>query len=356
MILSDLLKKENNNIDIFRLIAASMVIYGHAYTLSPEAGKSDVIHRVLLHDDYSGSIAVKIFFFLSGLVVTNSLINNGDLIRFVISRVFRIWPALILSSVITAVLLGPLLTQLTIVDYFNSNDVLRYIYNITSMNIQYTLPGVFVDNPYPNAVNGSLWTIPFEVFAYVLLFAFFAVGVLRSKKLSVAIFILILIEPFLTYKVMFPWVPQNHEIDFLAPCFAFGAILALYKDTVNVRLSHCVGFFVLYYVLSGTLYSAYLAYAFIFLSILYLSSRKFMLKIKPKIDLSYGVYLWGFPVQQVMAHYFHSQGVLFNQVSSLLICLSLGFLSWQLCEKHFIKYGWSLHVFIKEKCQFLKSN
>lgn len=353
MKLSELLKKENNNIDLFRLIAASMVIYGHAFALSREAGKSDIIGRLMLHQDYSGSIAVKIFFFLSGLVVTNSLINNGDLVRFVVSRVFRIWPALILSSVITALFLGPILTSLPVVDYFHHNDVYSFIINVTSMKIQYTLPGVFVDNPYPNAVNGSLWTIPYEVFAYVLLFAFYAVGILSSKKLSAAIFLVMLVEPFLKFKILFPWLPNNHEIDLLAPCFAFGAIMALNKEIIDIRFTPCIGFVVLYYFLRDTVYSSYFAYASIFLFILYASSRSFILKLKPKVDISYGVYLWGFPVQQVIAHHFNAQGVLFNQVTSLLISLVLGYLSWHICEKNFIKYGNSLSTFIKTKYQTL---
>ncbi len=305
--------------------------------------------------DYSGSIAVKVFFFLSGLVVTNSLLNNGDLLRFVISRFFRIWPALILSSIVTAFVIGPMLTSLSLVDYFHQKEVYDYVLKIAGMNIQFTLPGVFVDNPYPNSVNGSLWTIPYEVFAYILLFALYAVGVLSSKKLSVAIFLVILIEPFLSSRMLFPWVVPNHEVDFLAPCFAFGAILALNKELIAIRFAPCLGFAVLYVVLRDTIYSSYFAYASIFLFILYASSRDFILKLKPKADISYGIYLWGFPVQQVMAHYFSSHGVLFNQISSLFVSIALGYLSWHLCEKHFIKYGSNVSIFIRGKYQSLST-
>ena len=347
-----MLKKENNNIDLFRIIAACMVIYGHAYTLSPELGKSDIIGRLMLVD-YSGSLAVKVFFFLSGLVVTNSLVNNGDLLRFVISRFFRIWPALILSSVMTAFLLGPMLSSLPVTHYFRQKEVYDYILNIATMNIQFTLPGVFTNSLYPDVVNGSLWTIPFEVFAYILLFAFYAVGVLSSRVLSLAIFLVILIEPFLTSRVLFPWLTPNHEVDFLSPCFAFGAILALNKDLIKIRLSPCLGFGILYIIFRDTIYSSYFAYASIFLFILYASSRKLILDMRPKADISYGVYLWGFPVQQVMAHYYSAHGVLFNQISSLLLSLALGYFSWHICEKHFIKYGSNLSTFIRSKYQVL---
>lgn len=87
MKLSELLKKENNNLDVFRLVAACMVIYGHAYAVVPQAGYVDVVARLLGHD-YSGSLAVKIFFFLSGLVVTNSLLHKRDVLHFAIARFF----------------------------------------------------------------------------------------------------------------------------------------------------------------------------------------------------------------------------------------------------------------------------
>lgn len=125
--------------------------------------------------------------------------------------------------------------------------------------------------------------------------------------------------------------------------------MALNKDVINVRLAPCLGFVVLYYILRDTVYSSYFVYAFIFLFIIYASSREFVLKLKPKVDISYGVYLWGFPVQQIIAHYFNAQGVLFNQVASLAISLALGYFSWHLCEKNFIKYGNSLSTHIKTK-------
>ncbi len=77
MTLHDVLRRENNNLDLFRLIAAYLVIIGHAYALAPQAGQQDPILR-LLGFDYSGSMAVKLFFFLSGLVVVNSLLDKRD--------------------------------------------------------------------------------------------------------------------------------------------------------------------------------------------------------------------------------------------------------------------------------------
>ncbi|MEW7866407.1 acyltransferase family protein [Aeromonas diversa] len=349
MKLSDLLKKENNNIDLFRIIAASMVIYAHAYVLSPEAGRYDIIASFFQNKTNAGSLAVKIFFFISGLVVTNSLLSNGDLLKFAIARFFRIWPALILTTVVTVFILGPMLTSLTWREYFSNGETFRYITNIVTMNIQFTLPGVFMNNPYPSSVNGSLWTIPYEVFAYVLLFACYAVGVIKNRWLSVIIFLFILVDPLLSERILFAWLPKDHTVDFLAPSFAFGAILALNKEVVTIKPSTCLGLFIFYFAFKDSGFSMYFAYAAVFMFVLYLSSLRPILKVKPSIDLSYGVYLWGFPVQQVLAQYFSTYGVLFNQTIAMFISLVLGYLSWHICEKHFIEYGRRVSIFLNEK-------
>ena len=116
MRLSDLLQRDNNNLDIFRLIAAALVIYGHAYAIAPQEGHSDVLVHLLGYD-YSGSLAVKLFFFLSGLVVTNSLLHKRDVAQFVMARFFRIWPALLVVTALCALVLGPLVTALPLADY-----------------------------------------------------------------------------------------------------------------------------------------------------------------------------------------------------------------------------------------------
>ena len=143
MLLQEILN-ENNNLDIFRVIAAIMVIYGHAYALLPTTGPGDLLTG-LLGFDYSGSLAVKIFFFLSGLVVTNSLLTKRHLARFLVARFFRIWPALAFTLLVSAFLLGPLLSEQFPAEYFSNKKVLAYFYKGLSMNIKYELPGVFED-------------------------------------------------------------------------------------------------------------------------------------------------------------------------------------------------------------------
>lgn len=124
MLLAALLRRDRNNLDLFRLIAACMVIVAHAYPLSGVA-QGDWVLKLLVHDN-AGSLAVKLFFFLSGVVVTTSLLTKGDPLRFILARVFRIWPAMAVSILLCALILGPLVSTRPLLEY--SSDPLSYRY------------------------------------------------------------------------------------------------------------------------------------------------------------------------------------------------------------------------------------
>ncbi|WP_083704373.1 acyltransferase family protein [Serratia oryzae] len=355
MKLSEIIKKGNNNLDIFRLIAALMVIYGHAYAISPQEGKEDVLLHIIGFD-YSGSLAVKIFFFLSGLVVTNSLMANQNVVKFFISRLFRIWPALIVTVVFSSLVLGPLLTELSFLDYLSSREVYSYIYKNIFMDIQYSLPGVFVDNKR-DAVNGSLWTIPYEVSAYLILVAAFMLGVLKRKIFASILFLIIVAEPLFGNKILFTWISaDNREISMLAPCFAFGAILAIWKDEIFIDRYSFLGVWILFYFFRTSEFSFYFFYFSIFISMLYISTTPFFIRLKPPFDISYGVYLWAWPIQQVIARSFDYKGVLFNQLSSSILAIIMGLISWYVIEKKCIKAGVNFSVWLSDRWSNLRSN
>lgn len=339
MLLQEILNKEKNNLDIFRVIAAIMVIYGHSYALLPTPGPGDVLAR-LLGFDYSGSLAVKIFFFLSGLVVTNSLLTKRHLAGFLIARFFRIWPALAFTLLVSAFLLGPLLSEQSAAEYFSNKKVFAYFHKGLFMNIKYELPGVFEDNAL-RAINGSLWSIPHEVFAYLTLTAFFVLGLLkqRFRLLTIPIFILILIDPLLEKPIIFTWLPDNPEIRLLAPCFAFGTLLAIWKDKVDIDWVPCLAAWTAFFIFKQSCCNFYLFYLALFMLILQLSSRNLLIRLKPTADISYGIYLWGWPVQQILVLFFVEYGIRFNQVSAIFISVMMGLLSWYLIEKRSIAYG-----------------
>lgn len=350
MKLANLLQRDNNNFDLFRLIAAAMVIYGHAYALAPQEGYTDFIGSKLPYD-YSGSLAVKIFFFLSGLVVTDSLLKKRDIWAFVIARVFRIWPGLIALLVVTALVVGPLVTSLPSHEYFTQGQTYLYLLKNAVLFANHQLPGVFLDNPYRAAVNGSLWSLRIEVLAYISLLILFSIGAFKAIGSGIAgrclaiggiALLFFAADPIFGARFLLPWRTPNPMVDLLIPCFALGAVLAAFKESIEVNLPTLFLLCLAYWVLSDLPASIYIFYAAAFYAILYISWQPFFLKLKPPVDISYGVYLWGFLIQQILVCVWPGHGTQFNQMASLLIAALLGLASWHLIEKRGIALGQKL--------------
>jgi peptidoglycan/LPS O-acetylase OafA/YrhL len=338
MTLSELLKKDNNNLDLFRLMAAAMVIYGHAYAIAPQAGHTDVVLRWLGHD-YSGSLAVKLFFFLSGLVVTNSLLDKKDAVQFVVARFFRIVPGLAWVVLCSALVLGPLATTLPADQYWASPQVMAYVWDNVRLQTNYVLPDVFAANPHPAAVNGSLWTLPYEVGAYMGLMAVFLVGVFRQRWLVCLVFVLVVLDPVLGNKLLFTWRPEHREVDYLLPCFAVGGLLAYFKNDISVDVKLVLGWLLLAVAFRPHAYGFLVFYVAVFLTMVWVSGQSWFVRLKPSSDLSYGVYLWGFPVQQALVYWWPEAGLRVNQVAALVLSLACAWVSWHVVERRGMALG-----------------
>lgn len=338
MLLAQVLKRDSNNLDLVRLIAACLVIYGHSNAFMPaERGGGDWVAG-LLKFDYSGSLAVKVFFFLSGLVVTNSLLEKRSLLHFTIARVLRIWPALIAVLVGCALVIGPMVTTMSLHEYLQDHQTFKYVLGGLIMQVSFNLPGVF-DGHTTSAVNGSLWSIPHEVNAYWGLAGVFALGLHRFRWLAVAVAVFIIIDPLLPQRLLFSWRTPGVEIDALVPCFAAGALMALFKDHIRIGPNVVFGCLVLFFIFQEAPYAHYLFYATLFFGLLYVFSRPVLVAWRPTADVSYGVYLWGWPIQQLLVHAFPDMGVQWHRLLAIVLACGMGWASWHLIEKHFVLLG-----------------
>lgn len=351
MYLSDALSREKNNLDLIRLFAACLVIYGHANAFLPTDSRVyDFVARWLIFE-YSGSLAVKIFFFLSGLVVANSFFRNGSVIHFFLARIFRIWPALIFVLLMMAFVIGPIVTNVPFKSYIYDNETYSYVYKNILMRATYNLPGVFSGN-IGQAVNGSLWTLSYEVKSYLFFISIAMIGVFRVKFFVWLIFAISLIYPFNPFNVFFDR-EINMEIDMLLPCFFSGVLMAFLKDKIKLSIFPVFGFLILFFIFKGTKISYYMFYAFLFFGILYFSTRPLIVSWRLPADVSYGVYLWGWPVQQILIHYFPGINPFLYVFTSVLISIIIGSISWFFIEKYAINFGGYINEKIKQKILLL---
>lgn len=153
--------------DTIRLVAASMVVLHHSLGVQMDIVKDDWLYQFSGGYATIGSMAVSVFFAISGFMVSAGLVNDRDVLGFLSRRFMRIMPLLVVVVAVTVLVVGPLLTTLPLADYFAQTQTWAYFKNVTTL-LEPSLPGVATgaDN---NTINGSLWTLHYEVICYILL-------------------------------------------------------------------------------------------------------------------------------------------------------------------------------------------
>lgn len=338
MLISEALRRENNNFDLVRLLAAMMVIFSHAYAINRVEGFVEPLY-ILTHLTTMAELAVKIFFFISGLVVTNSIIKSNSAIKFTISRAFRILPAYIVVILVTAIIIGPIVSSLTASNYFKNPEPYTYILNNLKLDTYYTLPGVFehTKNRFGlNSANGSLWTIPYEIMSYSVVLLAFTITRFRLNNILSIFCILVIIEPFTPLKGVALSFSDNPSIYLLAPHFALGSLLALNQSKLKVTIYAPVVLFFAFLLLKNPDIKQLMLGFSSCLALLYICTRKLIVKIKIKNDISYGLYLWAFPIQQIYSAFF-DLSIYQSQIASLATCIVVAFISFKLIEMPFMK-------------------
>lgn len=323
---------KRNNFHLMRLLAALLVIYGHCYPITGNPGP-DLIQQVL-HIRFAGSFAVDTFFVISGFLITAS-IEKSTLYHYLWARFLRIFPALLVCVALMAFVLGPLLT--TDPGYWQ-NPLVWDFWRKSSMLTggPGVLPGVFLDSPRP-VVNGSLWTLNVEVRLYLMIFVLACLHLLKGKRASWLILA--------AFGVGYFYIPHFWPIGYLTASdrwimpialFLMGSFIWLNRYSVPLSFPLLALFLVVAGLFHGTpkfeiAYFACLGYSVFFVAYVPL------LPVIRYRDLSYGVYLYGWPVQQLVEHFRPNSTALFNMVWSMLITLAIAFLSWELLEKHALK-------------------
>lgn len=322
-----------NSFDLARMVAAACVLVSHSFALT--GNPEPMIGSAKL-----GTVAVWVFFAMSGYLVAQSWDQHPRLSAFLAKRVLRIFPALIVVVVSSTVLLG-LISDLPYLEYVKDPTTGAYLNNIMLFNTSYTLPGVFTDNLYPVAVNGSLWTLAYEVTMYGALAALGVLGGLRRHRLVVAWAVLLVLNalmmvPSLAARVT--WSVFYLDPHFLLPLalmFCSGALLQALGARARYPLAAWPlaliafgGFSTLWPTLTPVAAGFLLGYGVLGFCHLHQFSGfgKFG-------DFSYGVYLYAFVIQQVVGHATHTADPLVMIALALPLSIAAGALSWHLVEK-----------------------
>ena len=337
--------------DFLRVFLALSIVFVHAFGL-PYGKQGALPHNLALLS------IVPMFFALSGFLITGSAMRL-KLRDFILNRSFRIVPALAVDIFLGAILMGGLFTTLPIADYYRSTGFFSYFFNIFGL-IHFHLPGVFERNPYPDIVNGNLWTIPFEIGCYVLISMLIWFRMLHQRLLVLAVTLGIGALTFLSYEMPFQLVAAlgfpvgiEHGIDkvfenyFFEPWrslyiyFLMGCLFYLYHDKIAYSWGLFAAALVIFFAGAcllptpdwrvSLLYSPVVVYIMAFIGVSDLPK----LPLFSRGDYSYGMYLYGFPIQQaiVASALPHIVPLWIFMPLSMVITIAVAMLSWHYVEK-----------------------
>jgi peptidoglycan/LPS O-acetylase OafA/YrhL len=249
-----------------------------------------------------GAFGVYIFFAISGYLNAGSLLRGKSSTAFLYNRVLRIYPAL-LACTILSIVLGAMLTTVSLRQYaFDGTTAAYLLRNATLIaGVRYNLPGVFEANPYPQAVNGSLWTLPYEMDLYIALALVLLVWRYKSAALyALAAFSVVglaLLPMPSSSLLILPGVFADHLATFAALFLGGAFIAACERDFGFMRgCSACLAVGVLLFATGNVWLARLLIFSPLVIALGRLEPPRVL---QPRIDISYGFYLYAFPMQQL---------------------------------------------------------
>jgi peptidoglycan/LPS O-acetylase OafA/YrhL len=327
-----------NNFTLIRLIAALIVVKQHSFS-STSANYPDSFMSV----SHLSLLGLPSFFFISGLLVSQSLEQSRSWKNFLWKRFLRLYPAACLSILCCAFILGPLVTTWDLRDYFSSSLFYQFLSTCFLIQVKYQLPGVFHNSLMGHSsVNSSLWTVCLELKLYLGLLFFWLLKIPGKRYFLFSLIILLLIAtqifPNETDALVYKIIGRHINIFGEFTCslvFLIGVLANIYKQKIIIKNYWFLVIIILFIAIIGSRNVWIPALVFIPAVNLFFATKglRLLKKITPRADLSYGIYVFAFPVQQIVANYLHPANTWTFFMLTILIVLPFAFFSWYMVEK-----------------------
>ena len=333
---SQMTSRKSNNLNAIRLLLALMVIFSHSFPLALGYGDggNEPLKFWTHRQEAFGTVAVDMFFLISGFLVTASWLRSKSMQDYLMKRVLRIYPGFIVAMGLTSVLIWTFCPEFR-AQVVNSYDwLVLLLQNLLFLsNSSIVNQGIFSGNPFPGMANQSLWTIPNEFSCYliVLVIGLFCLFHRRLLIFFAALFV------YGHYSIsMFGGISLSEEC---LICFLTGVTTWLWRDKIPFSKPLACGCLIVLLVTSQ--FTPWLLVVFPIMGgycILWLAyGPKLMLSSwADKTDLSYGTYLYAFPIQQMLAMNATLRHPWMIFVLATPATLLVAWLSWNLVEKRFL--------------------
>jgi peptidoglycan/LPS O-acetylase OafA/YrhL len=333
MRLADVESGRNNNLNLIRLVLASMVILSHSYVLRGDYAH-EPMHALLRWGDM-GESAVFAFFFVSGYLILKSALRWSTPEQYVAARALRIFPGLMVAVLLCTFILGPLMSTSSMREYLESPMTRSFFSEAWLHRTQNPLPGVFEHNPIPSIVDGTIWTLPAEWTMYMVTLG---AGLAIRWKKTVAMmrkrsWITLVGSALLTWQMMpIPW-------DFARIwmfCFLLGSSCYLLRRRIPLSIPMALIIFAADLVVirfgpphvGAMLFPMSLCYVVLTLGFHPVVHVAWFHRLG---DYSYGLYILGWPWQQMFV--LHTPGPMSLFGISYALALTAAVLSWHFIEQ-----------------------
>lgn len=331
-----------NNFDLLRLLLAVLVILSHSYIMFDGKDASDPLASIF-HGVTLGELAVDGFFLLSGYLIVQSWEKSPDFWSFMMKRILRIYPGFIVAALLSALVVGPLGT--TAAAYFSQLELFKLAKSMLLLKVP-AVPPSFESLPFPT-VNGSMWTIFFEFICYLAVAALGLAGAIRARRYWLMA-TLLLVALGIAQKVWHFLPAQNFYFPALrlSTFFFIGACFYLFRERVpyprrsSFRPLPLLGCSLLFLVgisykeLPDVILAAGAGYLLFSVAFWQQPILRWYRRFP---DMSYGVYLYGWPVQKLLLWYLPGMTPHTLFATSLVGSLALGLISWYAIESPFLK-------------------
>lgn len=335
----------NNNFDILRLLCALLVIVSHSYALLNLHGDEplrQITHMIILSD-----IGLCGFFTISGYLILNSLLNSTSIVFYLAKRFLRIFPGLLVCLIVVVGVCSLFYDGQT--GYWLQKQTYSFLYNNLGLyTIQYEIPDVFANNPF-DTVNGSLWTLAYEFTLYLCIIGLFFI---RKHRVLLTILTAIALVLCLIKNTYFANNFSNtvyfglsvNSFALFAQYFAIGMLMQLrnYWQTNKERwiiVSVCLVLALVGIYISSSHLSIYLKpILMLCFSVLFILLGEMYWKcvsdaIKHVGDMSYGVYIYSFPLQQMLIAWLPNINPIQLMCLTIVSVLPISYVSWRYIEK-----------------------
>lgn len=332
--LEDVLEDRNNSFNAVRLLAAAAVFVSHIFLIVPVGNH----HQPLDGTAYDlGQLAVNVFFFLSGLMLSRSYSLKPQLLGFFAARMLRIFPGLLVCGAFIAWVVAPFSTNLSLLDHFTDPATILYPLLMPVLFSQPHLPGAFLFGMEPGQVNIPLWTIKYELLAYL---AFLCIPLLRifgsrpAMALLSGAFGILLVFAYGTHALDASMLGSLVRFGF---CFTLGMLAFTCRSLIVLRWPLAVGGLAMAFLLSATplgQLASIIAFAY-FAATLGGTAIPGLSRATRHTDISYGIYLYSFPIQQALLARFGTSIWMASlmSVAAALLTICVAYFSWQWVER-----------------------